>query len=120
MANIGISIRIDVTKIDKARIFEGQKGKYLDLTTFIDMDNPDQYGNHGFISQSVTKEERDQKVQTKILGNSKVFYGGGNQQQSRSPQPASPSAGPDYGSPQGGSNWEDDVPFASHHKNTIA
>lgn len=71
---LGISIKIDVTKIDKARIYQGQKGKYIDLTTFIDTDNPSQYGDHGFISQSVTKEEREQKIQTPILGNVKVFY----------------------------------------------
>lgn len=71
---VGLSVKIDVTKIDKSRIFEGQKGKYLDLTTFIDLDNKDQYDNNGFISQSVTKEERAANVQTPILGNVKVFY----------------------------------------------
>ena len=74
MAKLGISIKIDVTKIDESRIFEGQKGKYIDLTTFIDTDNPDQYENHGFISQSTNKQERDAGVQTPILGNCKVFY----------------------------------------------
>ena len=62
MAKLGISIKIDVTKIDKSRIFEGSKGKYLDLTTFIDTDNPGQYGDHGFISQSTSKEERDHRI----------------------------------------------------------
>ncbi|MFT7414508.1 MAG: single-strand DNA-binding protein [Methylophagaceae bacterium] len=33
-------------------------------------------------------------------------------QQSSAPQPASPSAGPDYGSPQGGADYlDDDIPF---------
>ena len=72
---LGISIKIDVTKIDKSRIFEGQKGKYLTMTTFIDMDNEDNYGNHGFISQSVSKEEKGQGIQTPILGNCKIFWG---------------------------------------------
>tara|TARA_R110002126_G_scaffold6532_2_gene33666 strand:- start:1127 stop:1447 length:321 start_codon:yes stop_codon:yes gene_type:complete len=71
---LGISIKIDVTKIDKSRLFSGAKGTYLDLTTFIDTDNAGQYGDHGFISQSVSKEERDAKVQAPILGNCKVFY----------------------------------------------
>ena len=74
MAKIGINIKIDVTKIDKARLFKGEKGTYLDLTTFIDTSEADQYGNHGFISQATTKEERDQGVKTPILGNSKVFF----------------------------------------------
>lgn len=71
---IGISIKIDVKKILKERLFQGAKGTYVDLTTFIDTDNVDQYDNNGFISQSVTKDERDQGVKTPILGNCKVFF----------------------------------------------
>jgi hypothetical protein len=74
MAKIGVSVKLDVTKIDKARLFKGQKGTYLDATVFIDVDNPDQYGNNGMITQDVTKEERDQGVKGNILGNVKVFY----------------------------------------------
>jgi hypothetical protein len=92
---IGISIKIDVTKIDKARLFKGEKGTYLDLTTFIDLDEQDQYGNNGFISQSVSKEEREAKVQTPILGNTKVFFSGNsdtprstNQESNQPPQSA--------------------------------
>ena len=74
MAKYGVSVRIDVSKIDKSRLFKGEKGTYLDLTTFIDTENTDKYQNHGFISQSVSKEERGQNVKTPILGNVKVFY----------------------------------------------
>ena len=76
---IGLSVRIDVTKIDKARLYAGAKGTYLDLTTFVDTDQQDQYENNGFISQSVDKEERDQGVKTPILGNVKVFFTDGAQ-----------------------------------------
>ena len=76
MAKIGISLKIDVTKIDKARLFAAQSGaKYMDLTMFLDPDNEGQYGDHGFITQSTSKEERDQQVQMPILGNGKIFYG---------------------------------------------
>jgi hypothetical protein len=71
---VGISVRIDVTKIDKERLYKGAKGTYLDLTTFVDTAVADQYENNGFISQSQTKEEREAKVKTPILGNVKVFY----------------------------------------------
>ena len=72
---IGVSIKIDVTKIDKTRLFTGKKGTYLDLTTFINTEEVDQYDNNGFISQSQTKEERDAgQDRTAILGNCKVFY----------------------------------------------
>jgi thiamine pyrophosphate-dependent acetolactate synthase large subunit-like protein len=73
---IGLSVRIDVTKIDKARLYAGAKGTYLDLTTFVDTDQKDQYENNGFISQSVDKEEREKGVKTPILGNVKVFFSG--------------------------------------------
>ena len=71
---VGLNVRIDVTKIDKERLYKGAKGTYLDLTTFVDTAVTDQYENNGFISQSQTKEEREAKVKTPILGNVKVFY----------------------------------------------
>jgi hypothetical protein len=79
MSNIGLSISIDVSKIDKSRLKEvtkkdGSKATYLNLTTFINPAEEDQYGNHGFISQSITKEEREAGERTPILGNSKVIY----------------------------------------------
>ncbi len=98
---IGLSVRIDVSKIDKTRLYKGEKGTYLDLTTFIDTEAKDKYDNNGFISQSVTKDERQANVQTPILGNVKVFY-----QEGQSSQPAASNSGPDYG-------YDDDleIPF---------
>lgn len=54
----GIRIKIDVSKIDKKRIFKGKKGSYIDLITFVN-EEPDQYGQNGFITHSFTKEERE-------------------------------------------------------------
>ena len=71
---LGVEIKIDVTKIQKDRIFVGEKGKYLSLTTFIDTENPGQFGDHGFISHKKTKEEQEQKINTPIVGNCRVFY----------------------------------------------
>ena len=42
MSKIGVSLKIDVSKIDKARLFKGAKGTYLDATVFIDMSQLDQ------------------------------------------------------------------------------
>ena len=95
---IGLSLRIDVTKIDKARLYAGAKGTYLDLTTFVDTEQQDQYENNGFISQSVNKEEREAKVQTPILGNVKVFFTDGAQS---APQSA----------PQSKAVIDEDIPF---------
>lgn len=65
-----ISLQIDVTKIDKERIYEGKKGKYLNAVLFLN-EETDQYGNNGFISESVSKEEREKGVKGNILGNAK-------------------------------------------------
>jgi hypothetical protein len=65
-----IALKIDVSKIDKSRLFKGQKGTYLDAVLFYD-ENSDQYGNNGMIVQSVSKEERAQGIKGAILGNGK-------------------------------------------------
>jgi len=103
---VGISIKIDVTKIDKARLFQGAKGTYLDLTTFVDTESEGQYGDHGFISQSTTKEEREQDVKTPILGNCKVFF---CDQSTQAPQQPTQQSG---GASGGGSDFDSDIPFA--------
>jgi hypothetical protein len=76
---IGVSLKIDVTKIEKARLFKGDKGTYLDCIVFIDIDQPDQYGNHGMITQAVSKDEKAAGVKGPILGNSRVFFTDSNQ-----------------------------------------
>ncbi len=91
MAKVGVSLKVDVTKIEKARLFSGQKGKYLDATVFIDLDELDQYGNSGMITQDVTKEEKQAGTKGPILGNAKVFWrdqGQAPQQNNSAPQPA--------------------------------
>ena len=74
MSKIALSLKIDVSKIDKARLFAGQKGTYLDATIFVDLSELDQYGNSGMITQDVSKEEKQQGVKGNILGNGKVFW----------------------------------------------
>ena len=86
MAKIGVSLKIDVTKIEKDRLFQGAKGTYLDATVFIDIDQLDQYGNSGMITQDVSKEEKQQQVKGAILGNCKVFWNDGGQQAQQQPQ----------------------------------
>jgi len=79
MANI-ISVRIDVMKIDKAKLFKGEKGTYLDVVLLM-RDQVDAYGNNGMVVQQVTKEERAAGVKGAILGNAKII-GGGNSEAS--------------------------------------
>ena len=74
MSKIGVSLKINVSKIEKDRLFKGKNGSYLDATVFIDPDNVDEYGNNGMITQDVSKDERDNGTQGAILGNCKVFW----------------------------------------------
>jgi hypothetical protein len=68
-----VTLKIDVTKVDKARLFKGSKGTYLDCQVFLE-DEQDQYGNNGMITQAVSKEERQSGVKGAILGNAKIVW----------------------------------------------
>ena len=101
---IGVTISVDVTKLDEERYFKGKKGTYLDLTAWIDPDKEDEYGNHGLVKQSTSKEEREAGVDLPILGNTKVFYRQGG----------SPTATPKPVKGQSTmtiAELEDDIPF---------
>jgi len=67
-----ISIKLDVTKISKEKLYKGDKGTYLDATILM-KDEPDQYCNIGMIVQNVSKEEREAGVKGAILGNVKYI-----------------------------------------------
>ena len=104
MANIGIEVSIDVTKIDKARLYKGAKGTYLTLTGFVNLDEKDQYDNNGFITQKKNKEE-PKDMRMPILGNTKVFWSDSAPQQ-QAPQPQSqPQSAPNFDS------FDSDIPF---------
>jgi hypothetical protein len=81
MSKLGIKLKLDVTKIQKELLYVGTKGKYLDATVFIDTENEDQYGNHGMITQDVSKESREAGEKGPILGNAKIFFRDAPQQQ---------------------------------------
>ena len=110
MSRIGVRIKINVNKIEKARLFKGAKGSYLDCTVFIDQANPSQYGDHGFIAQDVSKEEREAGTKGPIIGNVEVFYNENQSQQSASQQaPAPQQAAPQSA---GFEDFEDSIPFS--------
>jgi len=69
-----IRCKIDVLKIDKARLFVGAKGKYLDITLLPTKDpsGVDKFGNTHMVIQDVSKDEREQGVKGAILGNAKT------------------------------------------------
>ena len=80
-----IAVNLDVKKIDKTKLYVGKKGTYLDAVVFL-KDEADEYGNHGFIVQSVTKEEREKGVKGEILGNVKILGNAQPQQDKAQPQ----------------------------------
>lgn len=109
MSKVGISLKIDVSKIDKSLLHKGQKGVYLDATVFVELDQADQYGNHGMITQNETKENRDAGHNGPILGNCKVFW-------RESGRPAAPQQHSNHApkckaAPAGYDNFDDDLPF---------
>ena len=82
---VGIEVQIDVTKIEKHRLYNGAKGKYLTMTTFVDLDNTDQYDNNGFIAH---KKAEGEEGNTPILGNVKVFWSDNAHHQNNGSAPA--------------------------------
>lgn len=65
-----ITLKLDVSKINKDRLFKGAKGTYLDAV-LIETPNSE-YGDF-MIVESVTKEEREAGVKGTILGNAKTI-----------------------------------------------
>lgn len=108
---IGIEVRIDVSKIDKARLYMGEKGTYLTMTAFVDPINQDQYGNNGMVTHKKNQDEQ----QAPILGNTKVFWseglpvsqqGAASQQQAGFQKQQAPKQQASHDN-----NFSDDIPF---------
>lgn len=65
--------KIDVTKIDKSKLFKGKKGTYLDISINL-YEETNTYGDHGFIAQGVSRQDREEGKKGAILGNVKVVF----------------------------------------------
>lgn len=112
MAKVGVNLKINVSKIEKERLFRGEKGSYLDATVFIDLDEADQYGNNGMIVQAVSKEEKEQGERGPILGNCRIFWRDeqpSNQAPSQPPMQQPPQQ--NNGVPDTPKDIDDDIPF---------
>ena len=97
-----ITGKINCSKIDKTRLFKGEKGTYLDVV-LIETPN-DQHGNDYMIVQGVTKEEREKGIRGAILGNAKIRGGSRPQQARQAPAQSAPKAASQDG-------LDEDVPF---------
>jgi hypothetical protein len=99
-----ITIKIDVTKIDKNRLFKGEKGTYLDADIWLN-DEPDKFGNDASVSMAQTKEERTAKSPKIYIGSAKKKFGWENEQPARSKPPAQRYEG------RAQDDAGDDIPF---------
>lgn len=83
-----ITGKIDVSKIDKTKLYQGKTAKFLDIVLIPKKD--DKYGDDYMIVQGLPKAERDAGNRGAILGNAKIMgqkpgFGGG--QAARRPEP---------------------------------
>ena len=69
--NRPIKLRLDVTKIDKAALYKGTKGTYLDCVAWPSK-TPGQYGDTHYVVQELSKEKRDAGEKGAIIGNMTV------------------------------------------------
>lgn len=83
-----LSLKLDVTKIPKDRIFKGKKGAYIDVDVWINED-ADEYGNHASANIQQSKEERENKERKIYIGNGKKVFGWDDEQAPTS-KPAAP------------------------------
>ena len=100
------SASLDVSKITKSKLVQGQKGNYANVTISIN-DEADQYGNLASIYESQTKEEREAKAPKVYLGNAKLVWSteGGSTAKQNPPATSTPSA------PAPAVEEGDDLPF---------
>jgi len=93
-----INISINLSKVFKDRIINGDKGKYLNLTIAVN-DEKDKFGNDVSCWQGQTKEQRESGEKKNYLGNGKVFWQSNFEQ-----QPTNTTA-------QNTEDTDDDLPF---------
>jgi hypothetical protein len=89
-----ITLSIDVTKINKEKLYKGTKGVYLNVDCWIDEDADEDWKKVS-LNQSLSKEEREAKEKKTFIGNGKLVFGWDQ---------AAPSGG-------GGDITEEEVPF---------
>lgn len=66
---MAIKLKIDVSKISKADLYQGKKGIYLDAVLYENRDGQSQFGDDGYIVQGISKEKREAGERGPIIGN---------------------------------------------------
>lgn len=65
-----IRLKIDVSRIDKAKLFKGEKGVYLDCALVPSKNN---YGDDYMVVEKVTDADRKAGKRGTILGNGRIY-----------------------------------------------
>jgi len=81
-----VTLKIDVQKIDKSKLFKGAKGTYLDLDVWIDQE-ADEDWKMVSVNQSQTKEEREAKEKKNYVGNGSLKFGWDDAAKPKKPAP---------------------------------
>lgn len=97
-----IKFKIDLTKIEKERLFKSETtgNIYLDGALIPTPNN--EYGQTHMIVQSITKEERERGLKGLILGNARELV-----PENKLPSPGESPAAPEWKKEDG----KDDLPF---------
>lgn len=88
-----INASINLSLIDKTKIIEGKKGKYINVTISIN-DEVDQYDNDTSIYIAQSKEEREAKQDRIYLGNGRTFWSSDSQVDPKQVATKAPAATP--------------------------
>jgi hypothetical protein len=100
-----INASIDLTKIDKSKIIQGEKGKYLNLSIIVN-DESNKFGQNVSVSHNQSKEEREAKAPITYLGNGKVVWNNGKVENAVKPNQNETTQQTQSDSPE-----DDDLPF---------
>lgn len=87
------SININVSKIPKEKLYDGKKGKYLQVT-FVQNNEADQFGQNASVYVSQSKEEKDSNIPKIYLGNGNVVWTDGQLVEAVNKQSSAPTTQP--------------------------
>lgn len=82
-----ISLSIKTEKLEKEHIIQGKSGKIVAVVLFENKDGKGQYGDDGFVVQSVSKEARENGVRGPICGNWRYIGQGSSAGSNRNNKP---------------------------------
>lgn len=94
------TLRINMDEVDAAKLFQGKKGTYLNLTIAVN-DKTDRFGNNVKAWHEQSKEERDAKVDRIHLGEGKVFFEKVNTEGYKKPFNSAPKESKQDSTPEG-------------------